>query len=600
MPQLRLPREYYLKRAVESYEAAGDPRAAAEALARFGTPAASAEAARRYEALGDLPAAGEAYLAAGEPRAALACFERACLPERALACLELLGDAAAQGALLLELGRGEEAAPLLAQALAGADEPAAQVTLRFHLARALGPAAGAGHYRAALAQLERLPATAASAPAWAALGAWGAALGRQDRAQEGYAQALRLLAAAQDWSGWRETARRYQAVAQAMGNRRLAQMLAAALAERAEALPPPPDPVVGLLEAERWEEALAALEPRARRGDAAASALLAAMIEGQALARGRPSLADQLSALGAGLAALGAAPRRERLRAAALLGAVGDPRLLDPRTGEAPLGGYWCAIEAGPFWFGDDRREPLRQERLPYAYRIGRYPVTNAEYGRFIEAGGYQERRWWTEQGWRYLQPGSVRWLEANDERITRPRRWDTDAYNQPNQPVVGVSWYEAAAYCAWLSEEGHQAGWLPVEEVIRLPTWLEWERAARGVDRRRYPWGDEAPDGERANYGETGIGRPTAVGCFPAGAASCGALDMAGNVMEWSSACWDRPADRRPGKDFTPGEVVVVSYSGFGDGSAHLCCGARYWSDPYNWHFSKSFRVLWSLALGE
>src|SRR5688500_5188615 len=134
MTKLRLPREYYLRRAVACYEAAGDPYAAAQALAAFGSPSASAQAARRFAALGDLTAARDAYLAAAQPRAALECFQRAQLPERALQCLLALGDDAAAGALLLELGRAEEAVPHLERALAATTDAAAQATLHLQLA----------------------------------------------------------------------------------------------------------------------------------------------------------------------------------------------------------------------------------------------------------------------------------------------------------------------------------------------------------------------------------------------------------------------------------------------------------------------------------
>ena len=359
---------------------------------------------------------------------------------------------------------------------------------------------------------------------------------------------------------------------------------------------PPPDPAQHLLDSGQWEAALAALEPRARAGDETAKLLLAVMIEDGAFVRHRPSIADTLSAIGYRLSAM-ACPLPLRLKTAALLGEVGDPRLLNPQTGDAPLGGYWCPIDAGPFWCGDDRQGAVRQVTLPYAYRVGRYPVTNAEYRCFIEAGGYQQQQWWTENGWAYLQPGSQRWGEPNETRITLPRLWENASYNQP---VVGVSWYEAAAYCAWLTVQGQTAGWLAGTDVIRLPTWLEWERAARGIDQRRYPWGNEPPDAERANYKDTGIGRPTPVGCFPAGAATCGALDLAGNVMEWSATPGDEPELVEARKDFTPNDRILMKYSDYTEKVENLCCGARDWYIPYIWNDFGSFRCFSSRALLE
>ena len=591
MTQRHMPREFYLKRAVECFENMGDLRAAAAVLARFGSVTASADAARRYVALGDLPAAGEAYLAAEQIHAALDCFTRARLPERVLACLQMLDDPAAAGALLLELGRPAEALPLLERARAAAARPADQAMVHLQLGQALGLKGGEAHYRAGLAQLDTLPETAASAEAWVALGTWGAAVGRQDRMQEGYAQALRLLDSPPHLARWREVATRYKAAAQAIDNRRLVHILAADLAERAETLPPatpPPDPAQVLLDTGQWESALTALEPRARSGDETAKLFLAVMIEDRALVRHRASIANTLSAIGYRLSAI-ACPLPLRLKTAALLGEVGDPRLLNPQTGDAPLGGYWCPIDAGPFWFGDDRQAAaLRQVSLPYTYRVGRYVVTNAEYRRFIEAGGYQQQQWWTENGWE--------WKGSR----TQPYYWESASYNQPTQPIVGISWYEAAAYCLWLTATGRAARWLPASDMIRLPTSLEWERAARGTDQQRYPWGDDVPDTERANYTDTGIGRPTPVGCFPAGAADCGALDMAGNVMEWMSTPNAAPGQVKPEEDFTQSTGILLSYSGFADASEYLCCGSRFGDIPYGGYFYWSFRVFWSRALTE
>ncbi len=596
MPPLHLPREYYLQRAVTCYERAGDLRSAADVLAGFGSPAASADAARRYVALGDLAAAGEAYLAAEQPRAALDCFTQARLPERALVCLQQLDDPAGAGALLLELGRLAEAVPLLERALALAPTRTAQVPLRLQLAHALGVTVGEAHYRTALAQLPQLPTTVASAEAWVALGAWGAAVGRQDRMQEGHAHALRLLEAADAWPRWREVATRYRAAAQVIGNRRLVQILTAQLAEHAEEAQPTtplPDPAQRLLDTGQWEEALAVLEPRARSSDETAKALVATLVEGDRL----PSPRE-----GEGLGVRGSREKAIpslalRLQAAALLGEVGDPRLLDPQRGDAPLGGYWCPIDAGPFWFDDDRQGALRQVTMRYAYRIARYPVTNVEYRRFVEAGGYQERQWWTEQGWTYLQPGGYRW-SGEPERITLPRFWDDAARNQPTQPVVGVTWWECAAYCAWLTATGRAAGWLPVGDEIRLPTSLEWERVARGIDQRRYPWGDEPPNAERANYQATEIERATPVGCFPAGAAPCGALDVAGNVREWLATPHAEPELAEARKDFTPNAWVLLSNGWYNSQIEYLCCGARSRDYPNFRGSNDAFRSVWSRAL--
>ena len=328
-----------------------------------------------------------------------------------------------------------------------------------------------------------------------------------------------------------------------------------------------------------------------------------------------------------------AAPIATRVEGGTVLGLLGDPRLLDPRTGKAAgaeeyasLEDYWCAIEPGPFWFGDERIESnekgkpprfapakLRQATLPHGVKLARYPVTNAEFAAFLAANGpdgYDPAQpWWTDEGRKFLSPQGKRWSYDSDwvgKTIPRPRLWDNPKYNSPAQPLVGVSWYEAAAYCRWLTEVGHAQGWLPPDEVIRLPTSLEWECAARpGHDRREhpYPWGDATPTAEHANFAAAGVGAPSPVGCFPAGRALCGAEDLVGNVLEWlATADQDRadPAAFKPRKDFTPDERVLLSFTYYGDGLDQMCCGARIRINPLSWGSFWGFRVVQSLRAHE
>jgi formylglycine-generating enzyme required for sulfatase activity len=151
----------------------------------------------------------------------------------------------------------------------------------------------------------------------------------------------------------------------------------------------------------------------------------------------------------------------------------------------------------------------------PAAFRIARYPVTVGQYQRFVDGNGYQDERWWGAGGFgRYAEP------EGWDEQLQFPSR-----------PVVGVSWHEASAYCAWANS--------------RLPTEVEWEWAARGSEGREYPWGNEEPDPSHLNCRQSGIGHPTPIGVYPLGATPVGIYDMAGNVWEWCveatirGGCW-------------------------------------------------------------
>ena len=110
------------------------------------------------------------------------------------------------------------------------------------------------------------------------------------------------------------------------------------------------------------------------------------------------------------------------------------------------------------------------------------------------------------------------------------PRYWNDPKWNLDNHPVVGVSWYEAVAYCNWLTATTGQA--------FRLPTEAEWEKAARGTDGREWPWGNDFEQGE-ANIGESGINQTSAVGLFPRDRSPYDLLDCAGNVWEWCATKW-------------------------------------------------------------
>jgi formylglycine-generating enzyme required for sulfatase activity len=197
---------------------------------------------------------------------------------------------------------------------------------------------------------------------------------------------------------------------------------------------------------------------------------------------------------------------KTRVEAADLLGQVGDPRLDDHN---------WVEIAGGTFWMGAQKsgrnedpeaegdEAPVHQVTLK-SFRVGRFPVTVQEFARFVKAGGYATQKHWEAGGFR---------------QFTEPDKWDSQK-QFPNRPVVGVSWFEAAAYCAWAGG--------------RLPSEAEWERVARGPNGARYPWGDgPLLDHSRANY-EWAVGHPSPVGLFPEGNSIEGFCDLLGNVWEW------------------------------------------------------------------
>ncbi len=178
-------------------------------------------------------------------------------------------------------------------------------------------------------------------------------------------------------------------------------------------------------------------------------------------------------------------------------------------------------VPAGCFMMGSSDgysdEQPVHEQCFEQAFWIGQTEVTNAQYAAFMDAGGYTNATYWTEAGWSWRQ----------SENRTQPDCWTNSAFNQLDQPVVCVTWYEAVAYSAWLSATSG--------ETFRLPTEAEWEYAARGPDGLIYPWGNEW-NADNAVTGETSRGL-AAVGSRPAGASWVGALDMSGNVWEWLSS---------------------------------------------------------------
>ncbi len=282
---------------------------------------------------------------------------------------------------------------------------------------------------------------------------------------------------------------------------------------------------------------------------------------------------------------------RARIAAGQALGNLGDPRF-ERKTGT--YGDYLLpplvAIPDGTYPIGDDNssdddEKPAHTVTLD-TFQIGQFAVTNAEYALFIEAGGYEDEQWWdtdearawrdgtsTSEGqkdfWReyrkFLNEFSIvkveeiapqlpyavedtvkarilndidfeEWLSTKfpaGKRIVIPEYWDDTRFNNPAQPVVGVTWFEARAYCAWLSAQTGQTYALPAE--------AQFEAAARGTDGRAYPYGSEF-DATRSNTIESHIRRTTPVGIFD-NATPEGALDLTGNAFTWTTTIYDQKA---------------------------------------------------------
>ena len=318
-------------------------------------------------------------------------------------------------------------------------------------------------------------------------------------------------------------------------------------------------------DANRWREVALLAGAKAARGVRSAAWDLAdALCVDASPASGTPAQADQWGALLAGqvlvesadlaqvaprhravlqrvrdwqlvLMRRGNLPAAERALAGRSLAALGDPRP-EVMTLE---GMQFCPVPAGAFWMGDDEDDdakPLHRVELAYAYCIGRYPVTVAQWRAFVAMSGQA--------------PDGADSLQGRD-----------------NDPVTNVTWHDAQRFCQSLTEAWQSQ--LPAGWVVALPTEAEWEKAARGGDSppseklpvvagpsglrlpipsavrsavaqpaRCYPWGDDDDITERANA-EQAIGETSAAGCYPAGASAYGCEDMSGNVWEWTTSLW-------------------------------------------------------------
>lgn len=202
------------------------------------------------------------------------------------------------------------------------------------------------------------------------------------------------------------------------------------------------------------------------------------------------------------------------------LAELGDPRPGVGLTAEGLPDIQWVEIPGGKVTL-----EETKGEFKVAPFRIARYPVTNSQFQAFVEAAdGYCNPAWWedTEQS---ESPDPPRWSDANCPRET-------------------VSWYEAVAYCRWLTQKFRTAGLLAMGKGIRLPTEREWQQAATGGDPGNdYPWGKEW-DPLRFNSAESRLDRTTAVGMYPHGTWPGGPLDMTGNVWEWCLSKYNDPKD--------------------------------------------------------
>ena len=328
---------------------------------------------------------------------------------------------------------------------------------------------------------------------------------------------------------------------------------------------------------------------------------------------------------------LSANPPRAKVRArfnlGLALGSLGDPRI-------NPLELALCLVRAGTFRMGtNEEDEKLLKEQDAQVwddkkpahdvyvseFSIAKYPVTNFEFRAFYEAKGYDNPDHWSKDGWNWrtgkwdsdlsfisdekTRKNYQEWLARRPVELRdKPFFWEDAQWNSSNLPVVGVSWFEAEAYCKWLS---HGTG-----KFYRLPTEAEWEKTVRGsplllgegAGVRLWPWGN-AWNGELCNNADQKaaekLNRTSPLGMYPDGASGYGALDMVGNVWEWCADWYaeDTYQKREPENGSDPlgpasgsARVVRGGSWGFNRFSARCACRDRDVPDSFNDSFGFRF----------
>jgi Tol biopolymer transport system component/formylglycine-generating enzyme required for sulfatase activity len=241
---------------------------------------------------------------------------------------------------------------------------------------------------------------------------------------------------------------------------------------------------------------------------------------------------------------------------------VPEPEMVRVLAGEFLMGTREGDVDAIAGKYDDIKPELLKRE-VPQrkvfveGFEIGKYPVTNFEYWAFVQDTGHELPRHW--KGKKY--PTGLR-----------------------NHPVVYVSWHDAVDYCKWLSEK--------TSKPYRLPTEVEWEKAARGTDGREFPWGNEWDDNKCNSY-EHGPGTTTPVGHYsPGGDSPYGVADMAGNVWEWCTDWFKAyPGNSFPARDY--GEKYKVLRGGSWNNTQwNVRCSLRNRLCPHCRRDSRGFRV--------
>lgn len=224
----------------------------------------------------------------------------------------------------------------------------------------------------------------------------------------------------------------------------------------------------------------------------------------------------------------------------------------------------WVEIPGGMFIYQKNQKLSLS------TFYIARYPITYKQFQCFVDALDYEDERWWTDMPDEQEAYGTIH----------RTRKLSEQAFKFNNHPRERVAWYQAVAFCRWLSDK--------LSYTVTLPTEEQWEKAARGTDGRDYPYKGEF-DSAKGNTAATGIGQASAVGIFPDGQSPYGVMDLSGNVWEWCLNKFGLPAE--VGIDAS-GDGRVVRGGSWDDNPGNARAAFRYDLHPGVRYNSFGFRV--------
>jgi formylglycine-generating enzyme required for sulfatase activity len=232
----------------------------------------------------------------------------------------------------------------------------------------------------------------------------------------------------------------------------------------------------------------------------------------------------------------------------------------------------WCEIPTGKtkITYTEDSENSFY---IPQFF-ISQFPISTAQYQAFLDdPDGYHDEDWWN------YSEAAENWRAANKT----PKR----ATTEPNEPRTQISWYEAIAFCLWLTDHLGL-----IDQMIMLPTEQQWQRAAQGDDARHFPWGNDF-DPELTNTRESYINKPTPVEKYAQGKSPYGVMDMVGNIDEWCMT------EYISGKNIMTGSSSRVLRGGTFKSSVRSAnCEARGLDGPIGTTPNHGFRVVYTRVL--